>query len=206
VNYCTGHPSQAGDNSPVGVESLDVDLDPKEKKMNPKTLVAAVLCAVSLSSNVALASTAGCTFGDLTGVTVNKCAVAAGNVISNSKGDLATVSSILSSFDVSGATGTWLEKIDGLKGNQTIDFKTLLSGNTIVALHFGNSSALGNSTAFYRFDAGTSVDSFKTILAASSNAAIYVTSAVPEPETYAMLLAGLGFIGTIARRRRARQA
>jgi hypothetical protein len=29
-----------------------------------------------------------------------------------------------------------------------------------------------------------------------------ITAAVPEPETYAMLLAGLGLIGTIARRRR----
>lgn len=29
----------------------------------------------------------------------------------------------------------------------------------------------------------------------------FVTAAVPEPETYAMLLAGLGLIGTIARRR-----
>jgi hypothetical protein len=31
---------------------------------------------------------------------------------------------------------------------------------------------------------------------------IMITAAVPEPETYAMLLAGLGLIGTIARRRR----
>jgi len=31
---------------------------------------------------------------------------------------------------------------------------------------------------------------------------ISLTAAVPEPETYAMLLAGLGFIATIARRRR----
>jgi PEP-CTERM motif len=30
-------------------------------------------------------------------------------------------------------------------------------------------------------------------------------SAVPEPETYAMMLAGLGLIGTIARRRKAKQ-
>jgi len=31
-------------------------------------------------------------------------------------------------------------------------------------------------------------------------------TAVPEPETYAMMLAGLGLIGTIARRRKAKQA
>ena len=32
-----------------------------------------------------------------------------------------------------------------------------------------------------------------------------VTSAVPEPETYAMMLAGLGLVGAIARRRKQRQ-
>jgi hypothetical protein len=34
---------------------------------------------------------------------------------------------------------------------------------------------------------------------------VNVTPAVPEPETYAMLLAGLGLIGTIARRRTAKR-
>jgi len=31
-------------------------------------------------------------------------------------------------------------------------------------------------------------------------------TAVPEPETYAMLLAGLGLVGFMARRRKAKQA
>ncbi|MBK9444344.1 MAG: PEP-CTERM sorting domain-containing protein [Comamonadaceae bacterium] len=35
---------------------------------------------------------------------------------------------------------------------------------------------------------------------------VSAVSSVPEPETYAMMLAGLGLIGTIARRRRAKQA
>jgi len=34
----------------------------------------------------------------------------------------------------------------------------------------------------------------------------WVAEAVPEPETYAMLLAGLGIVGAIARRRKAKQA
>ncbi|MDR3213479.1 MAG: PEP-CTERM sorting domain-containing protein [Azoarcus sp.] len=40
---------------------------------------------------------------------------------------------------------------------------------------------------------------FPSILAA---ALVYNTPAVPEPETYAMLLAGLGLVGVVARRRR----
>jgi hypothetical protein len=35
---------------------------------------------------------------------------------------------------------------------------------------------------------------------------IYMVSSVPEPETYAMMLAGLGLMGTIARRRKIKTA
>lgn len=38
------------------------------------------------------------------------------------------------------------------------------------------------------------------------NAAGFATAAVPEPETYSLLLAGLGLMGTIARRRAKRKA
>ncbi len=36
------------------------------------------------------------------------------------------------------------------------------------------------------------------------NAVGFGVSAVPEPETYAMLLAGLGLVGAIARRRKSK--
>ncbi|MCB2004741.1 MAG: PEP-CTERM sorting domain-containing protein [Rhodoferax sp.] len=53
----------------------------------------------------------------------------------------------------------------------------------------------------------STTDAYGSVMAASGdvgNPGQFILAAVPEPETYAMLLAGLGVIGSIARRRRAR--
>ncbi|USX25608.1 PEP-CTERM sorting domain-containing protein [Oxalobacteraceae bacterium OTU3CINTB1] len=103
--------------------------------------------------------------------------------------------------------------LSGLTGN-TINFAQQLYGDTIVSIHYGNvTDVLGhkqnNVTAFYRFDAGqgAGVDSFTTAFNSLSNATLYSTGkapvlAVPEAETYAMMLAGLGLMGVVARRRK----
>jgi len=103
--------------------------------------------------------------------------------------------------------------LSGLTGN-TINFSQQLYGDTIVSIHYGNVTdvlghKLNNVTAFYRFDAGqgAGVDSFTTAFNSLSNATLYSTGkapvlAVPEAETYAMMIAGLALMGVVARRRK----
>ena len=49
-------------------------------------------------------------------------------------------------------------------------------------------------------------DDVGTYIGAQNGAANFNIAAVPEPETYALMLAGLGLVATVARRRRLRQA
>ena len=46
----------------------------------------------------------------------------------------------------------------------------------------------------------------KTTALLPDNVQLTAVAAVPEPETYAMLLAGLGMIGAAVKRRKAKQA
>lgn len=98
----------------------------------------------------------------------------------------------------------------------------LAEGSTAMRLNSLATSATPDYAAYTGIRAGeTSMDAYRTSVANVSNwtvdttngayattvpdtTAFTVTSAVPEPETYALFLAGLGALGFISRRRQAR--
>ncbi|MDP9046356.1 MAG: PEPxxWA-CTERM sorting domain-containing protein [Pseudomonadota bacterium] len=75
------------------------------------------------------------------------------------------------------AAGLGLSPVNGTGGGQYVEFTDI--GSTIKSLKYANAPK---------------TNSFET--------ANYSVTPVPEPETYALMLAGLGMVGFIARRRR----
>lgn len=107
------------------------------------------------------------------------------------------------------SSGDFLVKLSSISGD-VIDFGQILTGMTIFAIHTGNGSTLGNNTNVFKFDAGAGVSSITFNDRGLSNAGLLSTGgsvapSVPEPATWAMMLAGFGAIGFAMRRRRAHQ-
>lgn len=107
--------------------------------------------------------------------------------------------------------GVTIEKLD--PGAAVLNFNTVLNGLTWIGIHFGAGQgpvdAPGGVTAFYRFDAGTNLDTFNIVPGSISGVSLFATgpgNPVPEPTTWAMMLLGLGFAGLAMRRRRTQVA
>lgn len=153
---------------------------------------------------MASAQATACSVTDLDPAALECTGFFNGNLLNDSPNNLAAQTSALASLGLTW-DGSLVESLP-LDGAHTVDFLTLLEGISYVGLHFGGGKGgPGNSTAFYRVDADTGLDTFTLIYNASSNARLYSTTmvpGVPEPETYALMLAGLGVVGFIARRRK----
>jgi hypothetical protein len=128
------------------------------------------------------------------------------NVLNTSAGDFAKQEEVdalklLGLGDGTVGTIKVLEKLDN-SGN----FAKLLNGLTYIGVHYGRGNGpvdnSGGVTAFYRFNAGTNLDSFSFQNGSVSGVALYATGvAVPEPATWAMMLGGFGLLGASMRRR-----
>jgi hypothetical protein len=173
-----------------------------------RNIAGSIAMALGLAAATAQATTV-CSVTDIT-PTAEACAgFYDGNLLSGSPAGIAAQTSALALLGL-----TWdqnfaaVEKVGPLSGATNIDFAAELNGTTYIGVHYGGGNGgPGNATAFYRFDAGTNLDSFTLNYGASSDAVLYSTTPsttppVPEPETYALMLGGLGVVGWLARRRR----
>mgnify|MGYP000869684945 CR=1 FL=1 len=90
--------------------------------------------------------------------------------------------------------------VDGSSVSQTINMPSAINGGGAFVGFIDYGQLISSVT----FNATNDILAFDDLRFGRSEGNP-VVSAVPEPETYAMMLAGLGVMGTIARRRKAKQ-
>ncbi|WP_082549435.1 PEP-CTERM sorting domain-containing protein [Rhizobacter sp. Root404] len=130
--------------------------------------------------------------------------------LSGNPGDVAVQIEALGQlgFTWDGVTTVTADNQSGLGGVTTLNFATPLVGLTYIGIHYGGGTNsptpnAGDTTVFYSLDAGAGITSLQLAYGSSSDVKVYSTMpAVPEPETYALMLAGLGVVGFMARRRK----
>jgi hypothetical protein len=131
-----------------------------------------------------------------------------GNLVAESGPKLIEALSLTSDLDA--GASSLLEKIDWTPTQDAnpIDFLTSLSGNTVIGIHFGGGNTGYNGTGFWLLDVPVGTDTitwYSDTQKGISNAGLYLTQvppAVPEPTTWALLLAGFAAVGAAMRRSR----
>ena len=163
-------------------------------------VVATVLAAPAYST---------CALGDITPTAI-QCTTVTGNALGGSSAKIQQQKDALA---ILGFTwdGDWtgLEndgfKLENLNGATTLDWGVTMYGITYIGVHFGGGRG-GGETGFYKFDAGTGLDTVGLNRPSSSGAVLYDTGdpppPVPEPMSWALMLCGFGAIGGVMRARR----
>lgn len=142
--------------------------------------------------------------------TVNCLGFYSGNLVAESGPKLTEALGHVDDLDVNATS--LIDKIDwtGNMDPYTIDFDTVLSGKTVIGIHFGGGNTGYNGTGFWLLDLPDNTDKISytsTVQKGISNAGLYLTSApstpaVPEPATWATMLLGFGLAGGLMRRAR----
>lgn len=114
-----------------------------------------------------------------------------------------TFSTLMTYFGYYGGSPDDYNFVDFYNGQSLVaSFDGITLANLASVTHDGDQSV----GSFWNFTAGNSGDYFNSVVLRSASNAFetdnHAVLAVPEPETYAMMLAGLGLIGFAARRRK----
>ena len=176
-----------------------------------KTRLSACLVAAAFVATPSFAATPiECKNTDISPNAIDCRGFVFGNVIGSPSSE-----TLLAELGYFGSAKPGIETLVELNGLTTINFSTLLFGETVIGVHYGNGDGSpgnpdgpvkgdGDDTAFYKFDAGTAgLDTFTLNYGASSNVRLYKTGvgAVPEPSTWMFMLLGMTGVGFALRRK-----